>query len=342
MKIKSIQIYGLFNEYDYCLDLNPDLTYLHAPNGSGKSTLLRLIKMALGGEVDRLAKTPFSRLDIFFDDGSTLIIENEDQDLRVQMQKTELETPIGPEEMGSLLHCVYAGADRTVVPTSDGHLAQALDVFIQELSDRYASVAEAGKIKLLPTDGDMNDVELEQALMDVKAKLDYMKSSGLEPEIPAKVRFPPTRYDIASNKASYISLLKSLREYVDKGYQLAESIITYQDTVNSIFINKTLTITEYGRMTVSMNNGTALRLCDLSSGEKQILVMFYLLLFRTGPGDLAIVDEPEISLHVCWQQMLGNYYLDICRVRGIQMLVATHSPQVIHDRWDLAVELRSR
>ena len=89
-----------------------------------------------------------------------------------------------------------------------------------------------------------------------------------------------------------------------------------------------------------MNNGTALQLNKLSSGERQILIMFYILLFHTEPGSLVILDEPEISLHVTWQQKLGDVFMDICRVRNLQMIVATHSPQVIHDKWDLARELK--
>jgi predicted ATP-binding protein involved in virulence len=89
-----------------------------------------------------------------------------------------------------------------------------------------------------------------------------------------------------------------------------------------------------------MDNGVALPLDKLSSGEKQILIMFYLLLFEAGHGSLVIIDEPEISLHVAWQQSLGKTFSDIARLRDMCVIVATHSPQVIHDRWDLSVELK--
>ena len=54
-----------------------------------------------------------------------------------------------------------------------------------------------------------------------------------------------------------------------------------------------------------------------------------------------ILDEPEVSLHVSWQQRLGKIFSDISRVRGLTMIVATHAPAVIHDSWDQAVELRN-
>ena len=102
----------------------------------------------------------------------------------------------------------------------------------------------------------------------------------------------------------------------------------------------TVTVSENGKIGITMYNGMSLPIQRLSSGEKQILIMFFALLFHADAGSVVILDEPEISLHVSWQQKLGRYYSDICRVRGIQMIVATHSPQVIHDMWDSARELR--
>jgi predicted ATPase len=68
--------------------------------------------------------------------------------------------------------------------------------------------------------------------------------------------------------------------------------------------------------------------------------MFYLLLFEAKHGSLVIIDEPEISLHVAWQQRLGKTFSDIARLRELHVVVATHSPQVIHDKWDMSVELK--
>ena len=110
---------------------------------------------------------------------------------------------------------------------------------------------------------------------------------------------------------------------------------------NKIDLNKTIDVTDTGKLIVTMNNGTTLPLCKLSSGEIQILLMFYTILFHSKTGGAVIVDEPEISLHVSWQQKMGSLFLDISRTRDIQLLVATHSPQIIHDRWDLAKELRA-
>ena len=140
------------------------------------------------------------------------------------------------------------------------------------------------------------------------------------------MKFPPSRYDISKDRRGYEELTASISEYVN--------------IVNEIFLDKTVTVSDSGKIGITMNNGMSLPLVKLSSGEKQIIIMFYALLFHAEPGSIVILDEPEISLHVSWQQKLGRYFSDICRVRNIQMIVATHSPQVIHDMWDSARELR--
>lgn len=342
MKIASVQVYRLFNEFDYDIDLCGGLTFVHSPNGMGKSTLMRMIYAALRGDVAYLRQTPFERLDICFEDGSALIVENYPGNLIVQMSKSEIEVPLTPEEMSQIVESVYIPPDRMLVRRKDGHMAPVLAVFAQELHETIRYAKEHRELEPSPREGvsDMPDGDLEFWCKDLKAKLDFIKDAGFEPDIPAGKKFPPSRYEIIKDRRGYEELACSVADYVDRNYVLAESIIIYKDVVNEIFLNKEITVSDTGRIGVTMNNGMSLQVQNLSSGEKQILVMFYALLFHAPQGSVVILDEPEISLHVSWQQMLGGYFRDICRVRDVQMIVATHSPQVIHDGWDSARELR--
>jgi predicted ATP-binding protein involved in virulence len=79
---------------------------------------------------------------------------------------------------------------------------------------------------------------------------------------------------------------------------------------------------------------------DLSSGEQHELVLLYELLFNVKPNSLVLIDEPEISLHVGWQTQFLKDLQDIAKLANIDILMATHSPDIIQDRWDLTVELK--
>jgi len=64
-----------------------------------------------------------------------------------------------------------------------------------------------------------------------------------------------------------------------------------------------------------------------------------LLLFKAEENSLVLIDEPEISLHVVWQREFLNDIQEIIELQKIDVVIATHSPQIINDRWDLTVGL---
>ena len=63
------------------------------------------------------------------------------------------------------------------------------------------------------------------------------------------------------------------------------------------------------------------------------------LLFKTYPGNLVMIDEPEISLHVEWQESFLSDLEKMADLARFDSLIATHSPIVIGNRWDVAVNL---
>lgn len=69
----------------------------------------------------------------------------------------------------------------------------------------------------------------------------------------------------------------------------------------------------------------------LSSGETQIIILFALMAFEADKDSVFIVDEPELSLHPKWQSDFMNGFLNLCP-SGLQVLVATHSPEIVAGR----------
>lgn len=66
---------------------------------------------------------------------------------------------------------------------------------------------------------------------------------------------------------------------------------------------------------------------ELSSGERQILIVLTYLAFISGNESIFVVDEPELSLHVTWQRRLVSA-LTRLRPEGCQIILATHSPEI--------------
>jgi len=339
--LKGFSIYGLFGEYDYNINLSDGyITFIHSLNGYGKSTVMKLISDILKGNIDEVKTVNFERMDLRFSDGSVLIMENVEPPL-IQMQKNELEEEISIEELKSIMGVLYISPDRTVVRSGE-EVRPALETHMKNLAERLRDAKSNDRLADIPKSGrkELTDAELEFWSRDLKAKLDFIKRAGIEPDMPAGYRFPPSRFEIMRYRKDYEDLAFSLEEYVKRYYEISESTIVYIDIVNDLLVNKSVYINERNILSVRMDNGAALPIDKLSSGERQILILYYLLLFEAKQGSLIIIDEPEISLHVGWQQRLGKTFSDIARLRGMHMAVATHSPQVIHDNWDMSVELK--
>jgi predicted ATPase len=84
-------------------------------------------------------------------------------------------------------------------------------------------------------------------------------------------------------------------------------------------------------------NGKRRTIGCLSSGERQMLIILAHLSLnhRLKKDGVFVVDEPELSLHMAWQDM----FVDAIQSANpnLQLILATHSPAIIGGRDDLCV-----
>jgi len=74
-----------------------------------------------------------------------------------------------------------------------------------------------------------------------------------------------------------------------------------------------------------------IRVDDLSSGEKQLLLLLMTVFLQDKKPSILFADEPEVSLHIAWQQVLID---NLKRLNpNCQLIVATHSPSIISRGW---------
>ena len=111
---------------------------------------------------------------------------------------------------------------------------------------------------------------------------------------------------------------------------------------NEHFSFKYLDVNSESGMSIRDDISRPIALTSLSSGEQHILVLIYDLLFRVSHNSLILVDEPELSLHVAWQKRFISDLEKIQAIQPMSIVVATHSPQIINDRWDLEIPLEAQ
>jgi predicted ATP-binding protein involved in virulence len=142
-----------------------------------------------------------------------------------------------------------------------------------------------------------------------------------------------------SNRNVLSVFVQDVKEKLSTFDELTARIDLLVNTINHRFLYKQMSVSKKDGFIFTTKGGKELSPADLSSGEQHMLVLLYELLFRVKPNSLILIDEPELSLHVIWQQQFLKHLKEITGITGFDVLIATHSPQIIHDRWDLTVQL---
>ena len=143
---------------------------------------------------------------------------------------------------------------------------------------------------------------------------------------------------------------KALKIYFDdfeKKYKVFEDFIEqldlFTDIINSRLKFKEIRISREDGIAVYKSNtnkkNERLHLEQLSSGEKQEIILFYELIFESEKNIHLLIDEPEISLHIEWQLKFMDDLLRIAEKKKFKVTVATHSPQIINNHWDIQIDL---
>ncbi len=105
----------------------------------------------------------------------------------------------------------------------------------------------------------------------------------------------------------------------------------FQDMMDRLFDDTHKKIDRRSNEIQFLQNGEVLTPYQLSSGEKQMLVILLTVLIEDCEPYALIMDEPEVSLHIEWQQSL------ISLIRTLnpnaQVILSTHSPALIMDGW---------
>lgn len=109
---------------------------------------------------------------------------------------------------------------------------------------------------------------------------------------------------------------------------------------NKNFVNKKITYSPlYGLRVISTIDGSFININKLSSGEQNEIIMLYNFIYNVSNDSILLVDEPENSLHVVWQKDLFNELEKISKTIKTQIIIATHSPQIIGNRWNDCYDL---
>jgi ABC-type lipoprotein export system ATPase subunit len=314
-KISKIEIKSLWNRFDLEWNLHPDVNILSGINGSGKSTILDCIAGLLKiGVLHKYTIPLVKSVIITFENGKYISYENIIDSIKhlelLAKSNAKYKNIISniKEEKGdnynkikSVSFGISSFHDLKITPDE---LNQLIAIDIISTFDNI--ITEIGKIP-----DEHVRTELDRDIFSLQKKyLDYQLNIG-------KKAFEI----VTQNNGSSQGEVLQIRKQQDRFLEIIDNL--FKDTGKRINREKNEITFVYGDQELTAY--------QLSSGEKQMLVILLTVLVQDNKPSIIFMDEPEISLHFDWQKKLIQFIQELNP--NVQIILATHSPAVIMEGW---------
>ena len=309
MRIKKLFVEKLYGKYDFNWTFDDHVNILAGRNGSFKSTLLSIIAHVCRAEH---VNNDLNRVGIWFTD-----------DCVATFQKLSLNSSLDtPQKKEDFLKKVKLAHPEMDIPENDYDKIRII------LAHFHASKGEARiedeefrdmiKLSFISTfdvvrETKPDESQLDAILKDLQVEYGYYLSD-LAKQVGDFV---------ASNGSMTMGDLSMINQNKDEFIAIVNE--AFAETKKVIDPNESkLTFTQEG-------TEKKLSVKDLSSGEKQMLIILLTVLLQKREEYIVIMDEPEISLHIHWQYSLIDYLLRLNP--NAQFIMSTHSPSIFGRGW---------
>ena len=360
--LEKIIVKGLFQRFDYDIELKSGgITILTGPNGFGKSTVLKMIEMTCRKDFNFLKDMPFDSFMLSGGNCEVKVRKDGDKiylnDLLLKFVNTELKLTkeemreyekISAEMAESFGEVKYLKEQRPLNEWEMYGLGDRKDG-VNEIPDKIKdkineAIIEYSKISqkldgefpsALKAESELSEEQFKKYTEKIKSIGDKLSKYGIGEKV--KKGSYSEKYGVIL-KLFLGNEVKKLCVYDD----LLEKFEIFLKSVNEKLQFKRAVISlDCGMKIIDEISGDVIDLSKLSSGERQIISMYYQMIFETQWKGLLLLDEPEISLHIAWQMNFIEDLRKIPSVRSgnIQVIIATHSPQLINDNFDLQIDL---
>lgn len=150
----------------------------------------------------------------------------------------------------------------------------------------------------------------------------------------------PVGFDVAEpiiNQTKLHSIVLQWQDLTRSQDELFAPRDRFLETFNSLLQRKELSLNDSNEIVVTTQSGKTFGPDQLSSGEKQLLIIFGEALLQRRQPRVYIADEPELSLHLSWQESLVENLLSLNS--EAQIIFATHSPDIVSRYQDCVINM---
>ena len=225
------------------------------------------------------------------------------------------------------------------VTTYSQELAKSIQAKSSEYGNLSQSLDRSFPIRVVQSHTSLSNEQLKTKLDSLETKRKELIDAGLLKSFEDNNL--PIEYTINDSTKQLLSVyVEDVQKKLNIFKEISSKIELFKSIINKKFSYKSIAINQENGFIFTTDDGEILSATDLSSGEQHELVMIYELLFKVKPNSLILIDEPEISLHVEWKRQFLKDLQEITKLANLDVLLSTHSPTLINDRWDLTVALK--
>lgn len=299
LKLRIEYLFGYKN-----IDMNIDeITVLVGDNGTGKSTILRIIHSLLTlNETESLRLCEYAEL--YLDGNVKVVYENFDKDdSRKVMEKIFVET-------------INSANDNIKRLDSE----DILKLMTRKL-DNYKKHKKENKFRVYKNGVRANQSKYIENIID-KINIEYISTVDLSAN--SRLNYTTMEGEGANMLDSYIEM--ELNKLYSNGDGVKRTV--FRRIMNAYLKDSAKRIRRTSsEIIIECKRSGDLTYKALSSGERQLLYMMLKVVNSRGNNTIILMDEPEISLHLNWQENLIDSIKEINP--KAQLIIVTHSPGIV-------------
>ncbi|MDI9868469.1 AAA family ATPase [Flectobacillus roseus] len=317
--IKKVEIKNLWGRYDLEWNLDPSVNVLSGINGSGKSTILGCIaSIVKKGTLDpELKGKKINQIGIIFNNDDEITFRRVKDSIK-NLQLTanddkgvyglisELREKEG-ENYKNIKTVEFGVTSFENASFNSKNLPELLEFDVISTFDKLLNQNDSPHANVR--------TELDKDIFFLTQKYLAYQNNILNRTVKVLSNGNVADLELINNithkRERFLDIIDTL--FKDTGKKVDRNIDG--NNTDIAFVNETDTLTPY----------------QLSSGEKQIIVILLTVLVQDNKPAILFMDEPEISLHIDWQRKLIQYIKELNP--NVQIILATHSPGIILEGW---------
>jgi len=320
--IKSIKINNLWGNVDIDWQLDPKVNILVGKNGVGKTTLLNLIEHIIISKHSFIIESEIVKNSNF-----QLAKLNFNSDQYISLFKNNSHK--NPIETIDNFYQIESNIDNT---------NQKKLPFSQLIN-----LTKISTFEMLIQDFQ----ELKRDNLYIQTELDFILNSLINEfksyQLTLKKRIESKVIDLDQEiqRLLYIADNSEVNSQVIQLFKNKEKVTAeinrnkelFLDLINKLFAetNKTIDFDEHNSIIFRKPNDLVISAYQLSSGEKQILIILLKILLQENKPYIVLMDEPELSLHLSWQLKLIDMIQQLNP--NCQLIIVTHAPGIFSKGW---------